>query len=217
MALTGSLREVEPADVLQLIAMGRKTGVLTIVTRQDRAQVYFKDGQPVHAVCGAATGEEAVFHLLSRSEGDFSFEAAPIDCPLTISADMQRLMLEGARRLDHIRRLKDALPPLDAVLGLGTESQSDKLGAAERAILALADGKRTVAELLSGSGLPEMAAHEALHRLVSEGWLVPQQPETAGAVAELRQQHLEPAEAPAAGSAPSPEQIQRLMQRVMSL
>ncbi len=222
MALTGSLQEVEPADVLQLISMARKTGVLTVVSRQDRAQVYFQDGQPVHATCGAASGEEAIYNLLSRSEGDFSFEPSPIDCPVTITVDVQSVMLEGVRRVDHIRLLKGDLPSGDAVLNVAPEwpeqaermSEDGRMGTAERALLALVDGQRTVAELVQASGLPEIDAHEALHSLISQGRVVEDEPQVADAAKQLAGVGRDDRVATAA---PSAEDIQRLLERVASL
>jgi hypothetical protein len=225
MALTGSLREVEPADVLQLISMARKTGVLTIASRQDRVHVYFRDGQPVHATCGAATGEEAIYALLPRSEGDFSFEPSPIDCPVTITADVQSVMLEGVRRMDHIRLLKGDLPSGDTVLEVapgspaetGHASDDGGLSAAERALLALVNGQRTVVELVQASGLPEIDAHQALHQLISQGRVVAQEPGAAGAAGGLAGIGPDAGVMAANASGPSAEDIQRLLERVASL
>jgi hypothetical protein len=222
MALTGSLREVEPADVFQLISMARKTGILTIASAQERAQVYFQDGRPVHATCEAGTGEEAVYNLLARSEGDFSFEPTAIDCPVTIMADMQTLMLEGMRRVDHIRLLKGDLPSGEAVLRVAAavpeqSGQDAELGERERALLALVDGKRTVAEIVRASGLPQIDAHEALHRLISERCVAEWEPGTPGAGQEPAWGSSRPAGVLGERSVPSAADVERLIERIASL
>jgi serine/threonine protein kinase len=56
MALEGKLEDVSLADVCQLLAMGRKTGCLTVSDRSSFGQVYFQDGRVTSA------------HALSRSD-----------------------------------------------------------------------------------------------------------------------------------------------------
>jgi len=224
MALTGSLREVEPADVFQLISMARKTGVLTVASPNERAHVYFQDGRPVHATCDAGTGEEAVYNLLARSDGDFSFESAAIDCPVSITADMQTLMIDGMRRVDHIRMLQGDLPGGDVVLriGPGTPEEAPEADedsetvATERAILALVDGKRTVAEVVRASAQPEIVAHEALHRLISRKRVAPSGQAASGGDRWAAAGSFGPHGA-AEGSVPSAEDIERLIARIASL
>ena len=224
MALTGSLREVEPADVFQLIAAARKTGILTVAGPHERAEVYFQNGRPVHATSEAGTGDEAVYNLLARAEGDFNFEATAIDCPVTITADMQTLMIEGMRRVDHIRLLTDELPGADAVLRRApvtsengrASAEATELGPRERALHALVDGRRTVAELVRASGLSAIDAHEALHMLISHKRVVECDPgasDVARGIAWAGSEHAAHGER----FAPSAEDIERLIQRLASL
>ncbi|MFQ5508227.1 MAG: DUF4388 domain-containing protein [Leptospirillia bacterium] len=49
MALTGSLLDFNFTDILQLIRMQRKSGVLTLVRRDGKVRLRFKDGEVVHA------------------------------------------------------------------------------------------------------------------------------------------------------------------------
>ena len=67
-----------------------------------------------------------------------------------------------------------AAPPLDAVLAVDPAALSGKLLSIpdeENALLRLADGRRTVKDLLEGSGLDERLALAALGRLVAAGVL----------------------------------------------
>jgi hypothetical protein len=67
-----------------------------------------------------------------------------------------------------------AAPPLDAVLAVDPATLSGKLLSIpdeENALLRLADGRRTVKELLEGSGLEERLALAALGRLLAAGVL----------------------------------------------
>ena len=49
MAIRGSLKEASLPDVLQLLALGQKTGCLSIVDRNNIAHVYFDNGRICYA------------------------------------------------------------------------------------------------------------------------------------------------------------------------
>ena len=49
MAIKGSLREASLPDVLQLLAMGRKTGCLSVTHRNNFGYIYFESGKISYA------------------------------------------------------------------------------------------------------------------------------------------------------------------------
>ncbi len=49
MAIEGALQDVSLADICQLLAMGQKTGCLSITDRSNFGYVYFKKGRVIHA------------------------------------------------------------------------------------------------------------------------------------------------------------------------
>ncbi len=49
MAIKGSLKEASLPDVIQLLALGRKTGCLAVADRQNFGYIYFRDGRIVYA------------------------------------------------------------------------------------------------------------------------------------------------------------------------
>lgn len=49
MAIEGQIREVGLADICQLLAMGRKTGCLTVIDRANFGYIYFRDGRIIYS------------------------------------------------------------------------------------------------------------------------------------------------------------------------
>jgi len=49
MAIEGALQDVSLADICQLLAMGRKTGCLTMTDRSNFGYIYFQDGRVIYA------------------------------------------------------------------------------------------------------------------------------------------------------------------------
>ena len=217
MALTGSLADVEAADVVQLIAMSRKTGVLTVVDQYERSLLYFDQGRLVHAVADSLQGNDVVYNVLAKKQGDFAFEARAVECPTTVTLDAQSLILEGAKRIDDWERLRTSLPSPEALLtrardlragaGLGLPSE------AARAVLSLADGSRTLEALVRECGLPEVQAYEVIGTLIQQGAMAATAPtRAAGLAPAVSRAGLAAQAAPLTAS-----QVERIIQRVAAL
>ena len=98
-------------DVIQLYAMARSTGRLTIRHQGQHGDLWFDRGEIVHAACEASIGEPAVHELLGWSGGEFVFAEGEPAPEVTIHASWQVVVLEGCRLLDEARRAASALAP----------------------------------------------------------------------------------------------------------
>ena len=81
-------------------------------------------------------------------------------------------LVEGARRLDEWTRLAARLPALDAILEVDAEVLSRRLGSLPdemNALVRLADGRRTVRDVIDDSGRPEIEAAAQLVALYADG------------------------------------------------
>ncbi|HPQ41254.1 MAG TPA: DUF4388 domain-containing protein, partial [bacterium] len=178
MALSGSFISMSPSDLLQMLAWGSQTGLLTCTRDDDRRHVFiqtgdvvgvsssrFKDrlgatllrlgiitneqfndifgrqatnGRPLGEILKSANmlsdealqraltyqAEEIVYDLLSWSDGEFGFEERPL------TADEKRLkpvvvanlLLEGARRMDELNRLRSEYDDPETVFRVTADS-----------------------------------------------------------------------------------------------
>jgi hypothetical protein len=111
---------------------------------------------------------DAVFDLLRWTRGDFAFladETNPDD--LGVSLNVEEVITEGRRRLEEWEALTKAVPAPDAVVSVALNPPGDtSLSAEEWALLALADGHRTVSDLVRLSGRGEFATVKTLAALV---------------------------------------------------
>ncbi len=233
MAIRGSLREASLADVLQLLALGRKSGCLSVSDRSSFGQIYFDRGLIVHATLinrrdrigdllvkngvisredleaaldgqeepgGPRLGEilltrgalsretlehyirlqveQAIYYLFTWTQGTFHFE--PDEVPpageILVAINPENVLLEGARRVDEWALIEKKIPSPDTVFRIdashGDPAEAD-LTPDEQRILPLIDGKRSVAEIVEDSGLPDFEAHRALFELVQAGYARP--------------------------------------------
>ena len=100
MGINGNLKDISFADLVQIHCMDPRSAKMSIDHKDQRAVVYFGNGQVVHAEMGDQRGEEVLFEVLSWNEGNFEVDNE-IELPArTINRMWSGLLLEGARRLD---------------------------------------------------------------------------------------------------------------------
>jgi tetratricopeptide (TPR) repeat protein len=233
MAIKGNLKEASLPDVLQLLAMGQKTGCLSLTDRSNFGYIYFEKGRITYASIvnrrdrlgdllvkngliqsgqltaaideqardpaksrlgeilirqGAITREqleqyiriqieEAVYYLFTWTQGSFYFEAEqrPEEGAMRVSINPENLLLEGARRIDEWSLIEKKIPSLDLVFELDRTRELDAadLSEEQRKIIPLADGKRSVQELIDESGMVEFDVGKALFGLIQAGFAHP--------------------------------------------
>jgi len=102
-AFRGDLSEIPPFAVLQILEMGRKTGILKIEADTDPGSLWLQHGDPIHAETKGQVGFDAALRLVCAKRGRFAFEPVEKTPEATIKASVTELLLEAARQLDEGR------------------------------------------------------------------------------------------------------------------
>ena len=172
----GRVQDMPVVDVIQTIEISRKSGVIQFVGERGRqAAIYFRDGRVIDAEAGALQGEDAVYRLLTWSEGEFEVAFRTVRRREVITMSSQALLMEGMRRLDEWSRLFEQLPPLTHRFEVDIVELSARLGDVpddNNRILRLFDGKRTLLEVIDASDVGDLECLQAISRLYFEELLV---------------------------------------------
>ena len=102
--VSGSLQEMALPDLIQMIANGRKNGILKVRDGASQGELMFQDGSIHDARFGELSGAEAVYGVLRLSEGDFTLEPQTAPVADVIGIPTHYLLLEAMRRLDEEQR-----------------------------------------------------------------------------------------------------------------
>ena len=102
--LRGSLSQMNVIDLVQSLEMGRKSCLLTLTNDDDKCEMYFREGQVVHAVYGSLLGDQAVFKVLRWTGGNFQLDFEGKTSQESTKLNTQGLLMEGLRLLDESRR-----------------------------------------------------------------------------------------------------------------
>ncbi|MGE0396046.1 MAG: DUF4388 domain-containing protein [Kofleriaceae bacterium] len=172
----GRVADMPVVDVIQTIEISRKSGVIQFVGERGRqAAIYFRDGRVIDAEAGTLQGEDAVYRLLTWSEGEFEVVFRTVRRREVIQMSSQGLLMEGMRRLDEWSRLLEQLPPLTHRFEIDTAELAARLGDVpddNNRILRLIDGKRTLLEVIDNSDFGDLECLQAISRLFFEELLI---------------------------------------------
>ena len=179
MSLEGDLRELSLASLIEMTALGSKTGLVLLHDHEgaEIGRLVFRGGRLVGASCGSLGPEKAFYGLLAVKEGCFRFE------PITEVGDEQcnlptaSLLMEGMRRIDELAELRRTLPA-PAYAHLREGQARDALEA--RVLGYLGPGARTIGDIvdgvLVGADADEYDALKAVTRLEARGVVVVERP-----------------------------------------
>ncbi|HEX7705495.1 MAG TPA: DUF4388 domain-containing protein [Thermoanaerobaculia bacterium] len=124
--LTGELEFFGLPSVLQSLAEMRATGMLTLRTREGRANagVAVLDGKFLNAQCGHIKGADALYEMLERPlTGTFAFVPHPHEKMKSTLPPREtvHLLLEGVRRHDELQMLQAVVPDALTLSAGGTK------------------------------------------------------------------------------------------------
>ena len=102
--LRGSLAQMNVIDLMQSLEMGRKSCRLSLSRNDEKCDVYFNEGQVVHAVYGSLKGDQAVFKVLTWTGGNFQLDFEGKTTETSTQLNTQGLLMEGLRLLDESNR-----------------------------------------------------------------------------------------------------------------
>jgi CheY-like chemotaxis protein len=100
----GSLAQMNMIDLMQSLEMGRKSCLLLLNNSGERCEIYFSEGQVVHAKYGPLLGDAAVFKVLLWTGGNFQIDFEAKTAQHTTTLNTQGLLMEGLRLLDEANR-----------------------------------------------------------------------------------------------------------------
>lgn len=104
MPLQGNLKEMSLANLIQVNCQEMRSARLTLTHAGQDGEVYFSDGQVVHAQVGELAGEFAVFEMLAWEDGTFILDRDKPAPEKSIVQNWNVLLLEGMKRVAERRK-----------------------------------------------------------------------------------------------------------------
>ena len=99
--MIGKLQDFKLIEILQLLSMNQKTGILTIYHDFDEGQIIFESGQITYAKFQNFSGEQAVQKITTWKKGVFLFDKVVVKTEKNIDKPTMQLILDCCQMLDE--------------------------------------------------------------------------------------------------------------------
>lgn len=169
--LEGDLSYIILKELLYFLSRFRKTGKLVV---KKKGNIYISDGKVIHADTDSKEGIDAFFSLSLLRNGTFSFYADEKSSINTISKPLSELFDMIETREAELEEFKKDLPPYTTVPEKSSKAPDDdkvELKKDDWKVLILANGDRTLEDIIEASPLDKLDTFKSLSWLFKQGLL----------------------------------------------
>jgi hypothetical protein len=170
-AISGNVSQFKVVDILRLLTTEGKTGVLSFRKGNEKGEIYIEKGSLVHAVCKDGMGTEAVFSIITWTDGNFNFTPAIMSEERSIEKATPALLEEALKLVQQWEKIKEIIPSPDLVFKLSSKRAPDEIRLKHEAwsILSQIDGKKNVGNIADDLKMGEYETKQILYQLFSAG------------------------------------------------
>ena len=171
--LTGLIEDLSLTDLLQMVAMGRRSALIEVRAAAATGRIWCSDGEIIDASTGSLTGTQAVYRLLALEDGDLCADFRPPPRRRLIREEMRVLVMEAARRKDECAELQRRLGGAGVVWWTSPSGPGDGRDGTESAVLeGFAQGAR-LERVLADNAAGDLETLRAMAQLALRGAIHP--------------------------------------------
>jgi DNA-binding NarL/FixJ family response regulator len=96
-----ALRNVTPAEIVQLKCLARATTIVEFLSEENVGRIRFEDGEITDATAGTVRGENALYEIIGWKRGQVTERPCVGFTERTIERSWQNLLMDAAQRADE--------------------------------------------------------------------------------------------------------------------
>ena len=150
--MEGNLSQISLNDILLLATGGKKSGALKLTRGKETVEIFFSDGEIIHATCPIGEGEKALLYPVTWGEGTFNLLPLNGSSPAsTINKNSTQILEEVKAMSREWETILDVIPSGKAVFRIAdlSEEQNGPITVPHVGwrVLSKIDGRRNVQEV----------------------------------------------------------------------
>ncbi len=171
--ISGGLENTRCSEIVKILSLGKRSGKLFLNNGGETGNIFFRDGEIIHAQCGALQGTKAIWELAVWTSGDYRFFMD--DTPDSISVDIpvDEILAEAANRIRQMDRISSLISSSSEVYELDPDIKEKEivLKSVQWKALVHINGERSIADIAQKIGLGVSDTMKVFYTLIKAGLL----------------------------------------------
>ncbi len=171
--ISGDLENTRCPEIIKILSLGKRSGRLYLTNGSDSGNIFFTDGEVIHAQCGALNGIKAIQEIAVWTSGEYRFFVdEPADMQ-TVIMGIDEVLAETTSHLRQMDKITSLIPSSSAVYALEPDIRDKEvqLKSIQWRVLTTIDGKKSIADIAQGINLGVSDCMKILYTLLRMGLL----------------------------------------------
>jgi hypothetical protein len=171
--ISGDLENTRCPEIIKILSLGKRSGRLYLTNGSDSGNIFFADGEVVHAQCGSLNGIKAVQEIAVWTSGEYRFFVdEPADMQ-TVIMGIDEVLSETTSHLRQMDKITSLIPSSSAVYALEPDIRDKdvQLKSIQWRVLTTIDGKKSIADIAQSINLGVSDCMKILYTLLRMGLL----------------------------------------------
>lgn len=171
--ISGGLDNTRCSEIIKILSLGKRSGRLYLSNGGDTGNIFFRDGEILHAQCGLLQGAKAVYETAVWSNGEYQFFPDDISEVVTVDLAVDDILNEAANRIRQMDRITSLISSSSAVYEYEPDIKEKEIAlkSIQWKALAFIDGKRSISEISQKIGLGVSDTMKVFYTLIKSGLL----------------------------------------------
>jgi hypothetical protein len=171
--ISGDLENTRCPEIIKILSLGKRSGRLYLTNGSDSGNIFFTEGEVIHAQCGSLNGIKAVQEIAVWTSGEYRFFVdEPADMQ-TVIMGIDEVLAETTSHLRQMDKITSLIPSSSAVYALEPDIKDKEvqLKSIQWRVLTTIDGKKSIADIAQGINLGVSDCMKILYTLLRMGLL----------------------------------------------
>jgi hypothetical protein len=171
--ISGDLENTRCPEIIKILSLGKRSGRLYLTNGSDSGNIFFTDGEVIHAQCGSLNGIKAIQEIAVWTSGEYRFFVdEPADMQ-TVIMGIDEVLAETTSHLRQMDKITSLIPSSSAVYALEPDIKDKdiQLKSIQWRVLTTIDGKRSIADIAQGINLGVSDCMKIIYTLLRMGLL----------------------------------------------
>lgn len=171
--INGELENTRCSEIIKILSLGKRTGRLMLNNGAETGNIFFQDGDPIHAQCGPIEGNKAIYEMAVWTSGEYRFYVDDTPDVITVNSSSEEILNEATIRIRQMDRVSSLISSSSMVYTLDADINDKEitLKSIQWKVIAHINGKRSITDIAQIVGLTVSDTLKVFYTLIKLGLL----------------------------------------------